>query len=58
MKIKELIKVLQELNPDGDVVVVDDDQNNEWSIVEVRTCEDRSSEWFKDYADIVIDYVE
>lgn len=58
MLVKELIKALQELNPDGEVCVIDHKQCYGWQIVEVITCEDRSSEWFKGYADIVIDYFE
>ena len=54
MKIKELIKQLQELNPDGEVAIIDTDQNNSWGVVEVRTCEDHSNEQYKNYADIVI----
>ena len=54
MKIKELIKLLQDLNKNGDVCIVDDDQNNCFEILEVRTCEDHSSKYFRAYADIVI----
>lgn len=54
MKIRELIEILQELNQDGEVCIVDDEQNNTYEITEVRTCEDHSSEYFKAYADIVI----
>lgn len=55
MKIKELIEILQQLNPNGDVCIVDNEQDNCFDIVEVRTCEDNSSEYNLGYADIVID---
>lgn len=54
MKIKELINILQELDPEGDVCVVDYEQNFCLDIVGVRTCDDHSSEWHKNYADIVV----
>lgn len=54
MLIKDLIKQLQELNPNGEVCIVDNDQDNCYEILEVRTCEDRTSEDFRAYADIAI----
>ncbi len=58
MKIKDLIATLQTIDPEGLVCVVDHDQNTQWAITEIRTCEDASSEFYKSYADIVIDYHE
>lgn len=54
MLIKDLIRQLQELNPNGEVCIVDNDQDNCYEIIEVRTCEDKTSEYFRAYADIAI----
>lgn len=54
MKVKELIEILKTIDPNGDVCIVDDDQDNCYKITEVRTCDDHSSEYYKAYADIVI----
>lgn len=55
MKIIDLIKFLQNLNPNGEACIVDYDQNNVFEIVELRTCDDRGSDWYREYVDIVID---
>lgn len=55
MKIKELMNALSDLDPNGNVCVVDYDQNTSYGIAEVRYCDDHSSEWYKNYADIAID---
>ncbi len=54
MIIKDLIEMLSKLNPNGVVSIVDFEQNNCYEIVEVRTCEDHSSEMYNGFADIVI----
>lgn len=55
MLVKELKKILSNFNDDVDVSVIDKDQNNCYEIIEWRTCEDHSSEYYWKYLDLVID---
>ena len=54
MKVKELKEILSTLKDDAEVCIVDNDQDNSWDILECRTCEDKSSEFFGNFLDIVI----
>lgn len=55
MKAKELIKILQQLDDDAEIMIVDSEQENAWDIIDCRTCEDNASESKSKYLDIVID---
>ena len=50
----ELIKILENLNDDAVISVTDAAQNNYYDILEVQICEDKTSEYYKNYADIVV----
>jgi hypothetical protein len=54
MKVKELKEILSTLKDDAEICIVDNDQDNSWDILECRTCEDKSSEFFGNFLDIVI----
>lgn len=54
MKVKELKEILSQFDDNCDVSIIDDDQNNCYDIIEWRTCDDHSSEYFKQYIDLVI----
>lgn len=58
LKVKELIGYLQTLKPDAEVCVVDKNQNNTYEIIDLRTCEDHSSEYYLNFLDIAIDLKE
>ena len=54
MKVKELKEILSTLKDDAEICIVDNDQDNAWDILECRICEDKTSESFRNYLDIVI----
>lgn len=55
MKLKDLKKILNQFDDDCEITIVDGEQNNCYEIIDFRTCEDNSSEYYKTYLDIVID---
>lgn len=55
MKKQELIKILEPFGDDCEITIVDNNQDNCYEIIDIRTCEDNSSEYHKAYIDIVID---
>ena len=50
----ELLELLKDLDDNAEICVVDENQDNTFSITEVRTCEDNTSEYKGKYADLVI----
>jgi len=60
MKLKEFLEEIKalELNPDAEVCIVDNDQNNCWDILELRTCLDNASDYNRTFLDIAIDLKE
>lgn len=51
----ELIKLLENLNDNAIISITDAEQNNCYDISEVRICEDKTSEYYNKYADIVVE---
>lgn len=54
MTAKELIDYLKTVDENAEINIVDKHQNNEYRIVDIQTCEDRSSEKYLKFVDIVI----
>ena len=52
---KDLIKILENFDDDCEISIVDGEQNNCYDIIDFRSCDDNSSEFYKTYLDIVID---
>lgn len=55
MTAKELIDYLKTVDENAKINIVDRHQNNEYRIVDIQTCEDRSSEKYLKFVDIVIE---
>ena len=58
MIVSELMEYLKEVNEDAEVCVVDREQNCCYEIFECSFCEDKTSEDYKKYIDIVADIKE
>lgn len=54
MTAKELIEYLQTVDENAQINIVDKHQNNDYRIIDIQTCEDRSSEKYLKTVDIVI----
>ena len=54
MTAKELIDYLKTVDENAEISIVDVDQNNQYDIVDIRTCEDKTSEHYLKYVDLVI----
>lgn len=54
MTAKELIDYLKTVDENAEINIVDKHQNNEYRIVDIQTCEDRSSKEYLKFVDIVI----
>lgn len=54
MKIGELKKILEDFDDDCEIDIIDYDQNNSWDIVEIRFCDDKSSDFYMKYLELVI----
>lgn len=54
MTAKELIDYLKTVDENAEIAVVDWDQNNTYNIADIRTCEDKSSEHYLKFVDLVI----
>ena len=54
MTAKELIDYLKTVDENAKINIVDKHQNNEYRIVDIQTCEDRSSEEYLKFVDIII----
>lgn len=55
MQSYHLKKILEDINQTGEITIIDENQNNCFEIIEIRTCEDKTSEDYRNYADLVID---
>lgn len=55
MKVKELKELLSGLQDNADVCVVNEEQDITWDILECRICEDKSSDFYGTFLDIVIE---
>lgn len=55
MKVKELKNYLKDFNDDVEIAIVDFEQSNCWNIAELRTCEDRTSNDYMKFIDVVIE---
>lgn len=51
---KDLIEYLKTVDENAEINIVDKHQNNEYRIVDIQTCEDRSNEKYLKFVDIVI----
>ena len=54
MTAKDLIEYLKTVDEDAQINIVDMHQNNEYEIKDIRTCEDRTSDNYLKFVDIVI----
>lgn len=54
MTAKELIDYLKTVDDNAEITVVDWYQNNTYNIADIRTCEDKSSEYYRKFVDIAI----
>ena len=54
MKKSELINALRNIDDNAEICVVNDEQEICYDVVEIRTCEDKTSSYFRNYADLVI----
>lgn len=50
----ELLELLKDLDDSADICIVNEEQEVCYDILEVRTCEDNTSEYKGKYADLVI----
>lgn len=54
MTAKELIDYLKTVDKNAEITIVDKDQSNDYKIIDIRTCEDRSSKEYLKFVNIVI----
>ena len=54
MTAKDFIEYLKTVDEDAQINIVDMHQNNEYEIKDIRTCEDRTSNNYLKFVDIVI----
>lgn len=55
MTAKELIDYLKTVDENAEIAIVDKHQHNDYRIIDIRTCEDKSSEYYLKFVDIVIE---
>lgn len=58
MNVRELRKILNEFDDNCEVVIVGKEQDNAYEIIDYATCEDKTSEYFRKYIDLIIDLEE
>ena len=54
MRAKELIEILKDVDENAEISVVDMQQNNEYEIKDIRICEDRTSEEYEKFVELLI----
>lgn len=54
MLVKELKEIIKNLDDNVNVTIIDIDHNNCYDIIDTEVCEDRTSEFFNTYLDLVI----